>query len=164
MPRNVEKLRVPVRLAAIGREPMEGHLSLSPHAETHDGPETLCERLNALTRVVPFQRADDDAVLLVTIAHIEWVVAGPQVASQLVRPSHVRHAREDHVRVCLVGGACHEGILAIGTPHGFNRVSDFLNGAEDFFPLQTPLGTMLVNKGRVLDVRVRNAGAMPRAA
>lgn len=164
MSRYVEKLRVPVRLAAIGCEPVEGHLSLSPRAELHEGPETILERLNAPVRVLPFHPAGDEAVLLVVRAHVEWVAAGPQVAPQLVRAAHFQHTREEHVRVRLLGGASLEGILAIEMPHEFNRVSDFMNGDEDFFPLQGPSGTMLLNKARVLDIRVRTSGAMPRAA
>jgi hypothetical protein len=91
-------------------------------------------------------------------------MAGPQVASRLVRNPHFQHTREEYVRVRLVGGRSHEGVLAIEMPHEFNRVSDFLNGEDDFFPLQTTQGAMLINKTCVLDIRVRDAGAMPRAA
>lgn len=164
MSRYIEKLRVPVRLALSGCEPVEGHLSLSPRAELHDGPETLLERLNAPTRVVPFHRDGDGSVLLLVRERIEWVLAGPGVASPLVRRPHFQHTREEQVHVRLTGGGSHEGVLAIEMPHEFNRVSDFLNEADDFFPLQTHEGTLLVSKACLLDVRVREAGAMPRAA
>lgn len=164
MSRFVEKLRVPVRLAAIGCEPTEGILSLFPRAELHDGPETLLERLNTRTRVVPFQRAQDDGVLLVTRGRIEWVLAGPDIDPRLVRIPPFLPTREEHVRVRLESGAAHEGVLAIEMPDQFNRVSDFLNGDEDFFPLVTAVGTMLISKSCVIDVRVRTAGAIPKAA
>lgn len=164
MSRYVEKLRVPVRLALSGCEPVEGHLSLSPRAELHDGPESLLERLNAPTRVVPFHREGDGEVLLVVRSRIEWVMAGPNVAAPLVRRPLYQHTREEHVRVRLAGGSVHEGVLAIEMPHEFNRVSDFLNEADDFFPLQTDGGTLLVSKACLLEVRVREAGAVPRAA
>lgn len=164
MSRYVEKLRVPVRLAAIGCEPTEGILSLFPRAELHDGPETLLERLNTRTRVVPFQRAEDDAVLLVTRSRIEWVLAGPGIDPRLVRVPPFLPTREERVGVRLGSGAVHEGLLSIEMPDHFNRVSDFLNGDDDFFPLLTAVGTMLIRKSCVIDVRVRAAGGIPKAA
>lgn len=164
MSRKIEKLRVPVRLALIGCAPVEGHLSLAPNAELHDGPETLLERLNSPTRVVPFHRAEDDAFLLVVRAHIEWLVAGPEVAPQLVRTVHYQHTREEHVRVRLLGGATHDGVLAFEMPHEFNRASDFLNGDEDYFPLRTSQGVMLIHKDCVLDIRLRGVVVDRRAA
>lgn len=160
----VEKLRVPVRLASLGCDSVAGTLSLSPHAELHAGPETVLERLNAPTRIVPFVRAEDDGVVLLVRAHVEWVLAGPGVDAQLVRPAHFRPTREERVAVRMLTGASHEGVLAIEMPHEFNRLSDFLNGAEDFFPLQSAAGTLLLNKACVIDVRVRQAEALPRAA
>jgi hypothetical protein len=164
MSRHIEKLRVPVRLALTGGGPVDGELSLAPNAELHEGPETLLERLNARTRMVPFHRAEDGAFLLVVRTHIEWLMAGPDVAPQLVRAAHYRHTREERVRVRLLGGASFDGVLAFEMPHEFNRVSDFLNGDEDFFPLLTAQGTMLVRKDNVLDVHVRGIATERRAA
>lgn len=164
MYQTVDKLRVPVRLALFGCEPMVGEVSLAPHAELHEGPETLLERLNAKTRVLPFHRTDDDAFVLVVRAQVEWLMAGPEVAPQLVRTAHFKHTREEYVRVRLAGGVSVDGVLAFEMPHEFNRVSDFLNGDEDFFPLLSPEGTMLIHKDRVLDVRIRGLATDRRAA
>lgn len=164
MSRYIQKLRVPVRLALSGCEPAEGHFSLSPRAELHDGPETLLERLNAPTRVVPFHEEGDEFVRLVLRSRIEWVMAGPNVAAPLVRRAHFQHTREEHVGVRLAGGTHFEGVLAIEMPHEFNRVSDFLNEAEDFFPLLTREGTLLLSKACLVDVRVRAAGSVAHAA
>lgn len=164
MSHRIEKLRVPVRLALVGCAPVDGHVSLAPNAELHEGPETLLERLNAGTRVLPFHRAEDDAILLVTRARVEWLATGPDVAPQLVRTIHYQHTREERVRVRLLGGATHDGILAFEMPHEFNRVSDFLNGDDDFFPLLTRQGILLLNKDAVLDIHLRGAGTNRRAA
>jgi hypothetical protein len=113
MTRYVEKLRVPVRVALVGCEPIEGHVSLAPRAELHDGPETILERLNAATRVIPFRCEADGTVLLAVRSCIEWVLAGPGVAPPLVRRAHYQYTREERVGVRLLGGAQHEGLLAI---------------------------------------------------
>jgi hypothetical protein len=72
--------------------------------------------------------------------------------------------REERVRVRLIGGAAFEGVLAMELPQEFNRTSDFLNAEEDFFPLSSASGTLLVNKRRLLEVRVFGASAPARAA
>ncbi len=164
MPRYVEKLRVPVRFALLGDAPAHGSLSLAPQAELHDGPETLLERLNAPQRLLPLHRGADGAVVLVTRINIEWVEAGEAVDPQLVRPKTFMTTREERVHLRLLGGQAFDGVLAMEMPHEFNRASDYLNGDEDFFPLQTAHGTVLVNKARVLDVRVAVAPPIPKAA
>lgn len=163
MSRYIQKLRVPVRLALAGCEPMEGHVSLSPRAEHHDGPETLLERLNTPTRVVPFHHGADESVRLVQRARIEWLMAGHGVSPILVRRPHYQYTREERVRVRLTGGTF-EGVLAIEMPHEFNRLSDFLNEPDEFFPLHTDDGMLLVNKACLLDVRLRAEASVPRAA
>jgi hypothetical protein len=164
MTRNIDKIRVPVRLASLGCDAVEGILSLSPNAELRDGPETLLDRLNAPTRIVPFLRAADSAVLLLVRTQLEWVLAGPGVRPEMVHPPHFMATREEQVRVRMIGGACHEGVLAIEMPTEFNRLSDFLNRDEDFFALLTTGGTLLLNKACLVDVSVRGAGSLPRAA
>jgi len=160
----IEKIKVSVQLAMRGETPAAGLLSLAPHAELHQGPETLLERLNLPTRIVPFQRACDDAILLVNRVAIEWVSAGTDVESKYVRPHAYQFTREERVHVRLIGGAVFEGVLAMELPQEFNRTSDFLNSEDDFFPLTSPSGTLLVNKRRVLEVRVFGASRPARAA
>jgi hypothetical protein len=164
MPRFIEKIRVPVRLASIGAPPLAGRLSLMPLAELHEGPETLLERLNAPARVVPLEQASGEGVRLVMRQHIEWVEAGPEVEERLVRLAPFLTTREENVQVRLLGGGSIDGILSMEMPDEFNRASDFLNGPDDFFALRTATGTRLVHKACVVDVLLRVALAVPRAA
>lgn len=167
MLRYVEKIRVPVRVALRGEQPVEGFLSLAPQAEMHEGPETILERMNEISRFVPFIRASDDVCVLLTRRHIEYVEAGHDVDVALVRPLAFRTTREERVTVRLLGGAARfDGVIAMEQPDEFNRTSDYLNGDEDFFPLLMTAGTLLMNKWRVLDVCVHESGVArgPRAA
>lgn len=161
LPHYVEKLRVPVRVVLLGEPAVAGFVSLAPRAEYHDGPETLLERLNDPTRIVPFQRAADGAVLLLTRLHVDWIEADADVARALLQPPTYRLTREEHVCVRLIGGAQIDGILPMELPQELNRASDFMNGAEDFFPLVAKRGTRLVNKLRVIDTRVFEASPKP---
>ena len=157
VPQFIEKLRVAVRLVLLAEEPTAGSLSLAPHSERHAGPETLLERLNDRVRVMPFLRADD-ALMLVTREHIEWVMPSAVVGPELVRPQAFAFTREERVRVRLLSGAHFDGVLSMEMPHEYNRASDFLNEEDDFFVLTTPSGTVLVNKARVVDIRVYGVG------
>lgn len=154
MPGFVEKLRVTVRLSVAGQAPYDAQLALFPVSESHAGPETLLERLNARTRVLPAKRAEDGAVVLVTREQVDWVEAGEDVEPRLVRPSTYLLTREEHVELRFVNGECMRGVLAMELPDAYNRASDFLNGDEDFFAFSVPSGTRLVNKARVLEVRI----------
>jgi hypothetical protein len=164
MPEYVSKLRAAVVVCQVGQEQMEGTLSLSPQAEFHYGPETILERLNSRDRILPFHRREDGAVLLVTRAELEWVAAGRGVGRELVCPHTYQVTREERVQVCFVSGQQMTGLLQMELPEMLNRASDFLNGEEDFFPLVTEQGIVMINKRRVLYTRVFESSPLPLGA
>jgi hypothetical protein len=161
MAQYIEKIRVPVRLSQPGCVPVDGYLALDPTAQYHPGPETVLERVNAPDRVVPFQRGQDEAILLVSRADIEWIAADPAVAVTLVCPPNYTVTGEEHVRLRLIGGGELEGKIQMELPPEQNRASDFMNGGEDFFPLLTPFGILLVNKHRVSSMALSAPSPMP---
>lgn len=161
MPEYISKLRAAVVVCQVGQEQMEGSLSLSPQAEFHHGPETILERLNASDRILPFHRREDGAVLLLTRLELEWVAAGRGVASELVCPRNYQVTREERVQVRFTSGNEVVGLLRMELPEMLNRASDFLNGEEDFFPLVTNHGIVLLNKQRVLYTRAYESSPLP---
>lgn len=161
---DVQKLRVPVRLCLAGTAAVSGNLFVASCSESREGPESVLDRLNSAVRVLPFERAGDGAMLMVVRARVDWVLAAPEVPPFLVQPPHFLPTREERVRVRTHDGGAFDGVLAFEMPHERNRVSDFLNAGEDFFPLGTPQGTVLLRKDAVLDVELRGDGAARRAA
>lgn len=164
MPEFVAKVRTLVSYARPGEAPVFGVISLGISARLHDGPETILERLNAGERVIPFESPDGGTVMLVTRQDLLWVAPRPGTDPKLVGPGTFLVTRQEGVRVRLDGGETLEGVLQMELPEGFNRVSDFLNGPEDFFPLATPDGAYLVNKNRVREVQLFRASPRPLAA
>ena len=164
MPEYISKLRAAVVVCQVGQEQMEGSLSLSPQAEFHHGPETILERLNARDRILPFHRREDGAVLLLTRLELEWVAAGRGVGRELVCPRNYQVTREERVQVRFTSGNEIVGLLQMELPEMLNRASDFLNGEDDFFPLVTEQGVVLLNKHRVLHTRVYESSPMPLGA
>ena len=161
MPEYIEKLRVTVRVSRPGEPVVEGALSLSHHSASHGGPETLLELLDPPAGFIPFERAVDEAVLLFSRPDIQWVMAGPEVAPELVRPRTFRFTREERVRVRLRGGEELEGLLQMELPENINRASDYLNGPERFFPLTTRHGVFLVQKAAVREIRLFHSSPLP---
>ena len=157
----VPKIRVAVRLSVIGYPPMEGMFSLDPGSRQHDGPETILDRLNSEERLLPFHRAEDDVVMLVSRTEVEYVAAGDEVTVDYVMPPphHVTH--QERVRVRFRAGQEVCGILRLELPEDLNRVSDYLNLPEDFFPLATPGEVLLVNKRQITTVRLFDASPLP---
>jgi hypothetical protein len=163
MPDYVGKLRVPVRLQLAGAEPLDGFLSVSPCSALYEGPETLLELLNAPQRALPFILESDESVLLVMRQHLDWVEAGEDADPELVSPRPFRVTLEEIVAVEWLDGVRLEGRLPMELPSGANRASNYMNSDDDFFPLVTESGTMLVNKLRLRAVRIFTATPRPAA-
>jgi hypothetical protein len=164
MPEFIEKIRTLVRYSRPGEEHTHGLVSLSSAAPLHDGPETILERLNAGDRVIPFEAPEGGPVTLVTRLDLAWVAPRPGTDSKLIGPGTFLITRQERVRVRIEDGEALEGVLQMELPEGFNRVSDFMNSPEDFFPLATSDGVYLVNKSRVREIQLFLTSPRPAAA
>jgi hypothetical protein len=151
-PQVIQKLRAPVRLSQPGEAPLDGYLCLLPDLDGR--PETILELLNSTRRVIPFLRAVDDSVGLLTRLNIDWVVAGAQVDPEWIMPKRSPAMREQSVRLQFFDGRTMEGDVRWPSPGADIRLSDFLNDAADFYPLVTRVGILMVNKNRVRETRV----------
>jgi hypothetical protein len=157
----VHKHRAPVRVCLPGQDPIDGLFSLNPQSPHHDGCETILELLNSAARVIPFIVAEQSTVLLLTRLNIDWAVAGAGVDPALVCPRTYAVTREETVQLTFNDGRTISGLLQMELPQGMNRASDFLNGAEEFFPMRTRIGIVIVNKARVRDVQVMQVSPRP---
>lgn len=161
MARYVHKLQASVLLSRPDEEALEGYLSLSPRAESHDGPETLLDLLNSSARFIPFVPADGGPVLLLARLQLDWIMPGPEVPADVVRPSTYLVTREERVGLRFTDGRRIEGLIQMELPEELNRASDFLNGPGDFFPLLTDFGILLLNKATVRETEVFESSPAP---
>ena len=164
MTRYIQKIKVPVRVSRAGKAALDGYLFLSPDTPLHPGPQTILERLNARDRVIPLARAGDGKVLLLSCESLQWVAPGEEIDPGLLCPPTWFVTREERVRLRFIDGGEAEGLLRMELPVEHTRASDFMNSAEDFFPLVAPRGILLVNKRQVLDVLVYEDSPVPVAA
>jgi hypothetical protein len=163
MPEYIDKIRVAVRVSRPGEPVMDGELSLNPTTPHHEGPETLLDLLNAPAHLLPLQRQADDATLLVCSTDVQWVMASPGVAPDLVRHHPIRFAREERLRVRVRGGDEIEGLLQMELHPHLNRVSDYLNEPEPFFALATRQGTYLIQKASIREIVLFDSSPVPIA-
>ena len=157
----INKQWVAVRISLPGEDPLDGQLALASRSETRDGPQTVLEMLNSRARMIPFQRAEDDKVLLLSRRNVNWVVLGSGVDPLLVCPATYGASREESVHVTFTDGRGIDGRIQMELPEGMNRASDFLNCPEEFFALRSRLGIVLVNKSCVRDVLVLEPSPLP---
>lgn len=163
VPPHVDKLRALVRVSYFGNEPVDGFYHLSPRAAFHAGPETVLELLNSKLRVIPFLASGDDAVRLLTRLNIDWVMAGAHVDESLVCPPEFTGRLGEVVQVSFQDERRIEGTLRVESSQQQLRASDFLNLSDDYYPLDTRVGILLVNKSRVRETRIRAARAAAAA-
>jgi hypothetical protein len=163
LPPFLDKIRIPVTVAQRGLKPVEGHLFLLPVARFHDGPETVLDLLNTELHVVPFEPVTNDGVFLLTRMHVDWVRVREAGYERYVRPTHHEVTHTEPVEITLVDGQVLRGRIEMELPPDLNRASDFLKGAGEFYPLTTDIGTLIVNKGRVLRTRLFRASPAPIA-
>jgi hypothetical protein len=161
MPEFIDKLRVTVRLSRPGEAPVEGVLALLPTSALRAGPETLLDLLDPGEGFLPFERASDDAMLLVARPDIQYVMVPAHVDVDLVRPASFRFTREERVIVRMRGGEELDGVLQMEMPESINRTSDYLNGSGRFFPLTTRSGIFLVQKSAVREILLFSESPLP---
>jgi len=116
----------------------EGSLFLHLTAESHDGPETVLDRLNTPDRFLVLSVADDSPVVLLNKAQIIRV----DVASKTAAAA----ADVEHVRVRLINGEQLDGTVRVEGPEGHHRLSGLLNAQSAFLPLQGPARLHLLQK------------------
>jgi hypothetical protein len=141
-----------------------GSLFLAPAHPYHEGPETLLELLNSRVRVLPFIHAEDGGTIMIARTAITWVQPDPVVDNALVRREGIMISREEEVEVELVDGYFARGLIQMELPEDYTRLSDFLNGDDEFFPLLLEEGTaVLLGKAAVRLVRAyQPSPSLPR--
>ena len=143
----VKKRRMTVRVCLPGEESSDGLFFIAFEPEAGGTPETLLGLLNSRRRFVPFVMSEDSRVRMLLRQGIDWVLAGPEAPAELIGVDPALVA-DENVELAFMDARTISGRL-VRSRHGELRVSDHLNGPDDFFALRTRVGTLLVNKLRV---------------
>ncbi len=159
----IEKIAVEISVCMSGEESQPGHCWLLPQSRDHLGPETLFELLNSGSRIVPLVVPERSEVVLLNRLDVNWVMATREVKPELVCPPNYLVTNEETVHITFRDGRTMVGLVQMEQPEGMNRVSDFLNLPDDFFPMRATQGAALVNKSQVRAVRLLAPSPQPVA-
>lgn len=122
----------------------EGILSLHLNAETHQGTETVLDRLNDPNLFLPLRVPGDLPVVFLNKSQIVRVdVPHEEVAP--ADPEYMAETNIQPVKIQLINGAQLQGTVRIDGPSG-RRLSDFLNSQQVFLPLVGPELLHLLHK------------------
>jgi len=148
---------VPVRLALVGREPMDADVFMADVSRS--GRSQLLDDVAALlddaAAFLPVR--DDSGVRLLAKHAIAWLAVNRHDDEALTfddSPSEVitLYDRQHRVEIALVTGAKLVGMLLDSSPADRTRVVDHLNRAGAFVRLWTSDEHVLVNKTQILHV------------
>jgi hypothetical protein len=149
-PRPAEDLSVPVRSATfifrtVDGQSFEGTLSLHLNAETHQGAETVLDRLNDTNLFLPLRVPGGLPVVFLNKNQIVRVDI-PREEGAPADPEDVAEINIQPIKVHLVNGEHLQGTVRIDGPSGRRRLSDFLNTQPAFLPLVGPELVHLLQK------------------
>lgn len=152
----VPKRGVPALVRVPGRDATEGVLHLSEAAARHRGPELPSDLLNGEGDFLPIADAATGKLRLVRRRSLLWVsvdlsIESRSEASPVVGGDHPE-AVDERVRIRFEDGSDLTGLLRWVLPAGRQRVRDFLEQAEPFFPLYAGDRVTFVNAERVASV------------
>ena len=141
-------LSVPMQLARAtfwteDKATFEGSLFLHLTAESHDGPETVLDRLNTPDRFLVLSVADESPVVILNKSQIIRVdVPADASPSEASAPP----AEVERVSLRLINGDELDGIVRVEGPAGQHRLSGLLNSQSAFLPVQGPDRLHLLQK------------------
>jgi CheY-like chemotaxis protein len=142
-------LAVPMRAVTstfwtIDGSSFEGGLSLHLNAESHQGPETVLDRLNDPELFLTLRVTGDIPVVFLNKIQIIRVEVPPE---ELSEGTHLAsEVNIQAIRVQLINGEQLQGSVRIEGPSGRRRLSDFLNTQPAFLPLEGPEHLHLLHK------------------
>jgi hypothetical protein len=149
---------VPVRLALVGREPMDAELFMADVSRSGRSQllDDVAELLDAAAGFLPIR--DATGVRLLAKQAITWLALSRHEDEEELDfedlPSEVitLYDRQHRVEVALVTDATLVGMLLDSSPADRTRVVDHLNRAGGFVRLWTSDEHYLINKTQILHV------------
>jgi hypothetical protein len=140
------KCRATVHFSTGGS--LDVHFFLGYQAETHSGPETLLDVLNADRMFVPIEDILMDEVLLIGKTRVVYLEA-PNSSSLVEGENLVKLP----VTIELVNGETLRGKFLTDLPAESRRASDYLNLMPRYLCLQSEPHWLVINKSYILSVK-----------
>ncbi len=152
----IPKVAVQVELTLEGGEQLAGHVHLLPVAGRHEGRETVLDLLTSPEHHFLPISGHDGPVRLVHQHRIVLARVSENADAGLGLGIGSEHDEVKEIPLDLELASLPPewarvtGTIRLHMPPGHQRVLDFLNLDDDFFPIRTAAGLVLVNKEYVV--------------
>ena len=145
-----EKERVQATLMLAPGTSVSGSFFVAGHSSVRQGRERVGDLLNSQAGFFPFELRDGSTVLY-NRAHVV-VVALELPISEAAQDSGYAVAMQRHVDVVLSTGMHVRGIVAVYSPPGHQRLSDYARSPEAFRYLVTQKNTLIINVAHIVEL------------
>ena len=145
-----EKERVQATLLLAPGTSISGSFFVAGHSSVRQGRERVGDLLNAHAGFFPFELRDGSTVLY-NRAHVVVVTLEPPI-SEATDDSGYAVAVQRHVEVMLSTGMRVRGIVAVYSPPGHQRLSDYARSPETFRYLVTQKNTLIINVAHIVEL------------
>ncbi len=144
----VEKREEPVSLFMSDGIIIDGRVHLSQYAMHHSGEQTVLDLLMEKNPFLPMHSSSDDFHLVQKdmISHLRCKI----------HLSEEFEYSEREVRISFPGNETVQGTLKMDLPEHSARLTDYINGGNDFFPLFSGGVSYLVNRSLIRDIVLIN--------
>lgn len=116
-----------------------GNFFVLPVSPIHGGAEMLSELLADERNFIPFE-VEDGKIALLRKENIRMICVEEKEGDN----NHL-NTRQIDVRLCFVSGETMQGTIHYELPESHSRLSDFLNGCDEFFHFESGDKSYLVN-------------------
>lgn len=148
----VLKERMAAAVTLSNGRTVHGYVFVSGFSATHSGPERVKDVLNADGVFFPFE-VDDTSESPTVLFNRNHVVMVDLPSDDEVRqmPGY-EHATRRTVSILLSSGQRLDGLVRVLRPMGRDRLSDHARQGEQFWYLEGPNRTLLVNTQHVVEM------------
>ena len=145
-----EKERVQATLMLAPGASIQGSFFVAGHSSVRQGRERVGDLLNEQPGFFPFELQDGSTVLY-NRAHVVAVALEPPI-NEASEDSGYAVATQRHVDVVLSTGMHVRGVVAVYSPPGHQRLSDYARSAEAFRYLVTQKNTLIINVAHIVEL------------
>ncbi|MCF6267021.1 MAG: hypothetical protein L3J57_10795 [Desulfuromusa sp.] len=144
----VEKREEQVSLFMTDGVIFDGRVHLAQYAMLHSGEQTVLDLLMEKNPFLPMHSSSGEFHLIQKklISHLRC---------EILLQKEIEHT-ERQVKISFPGNETLQGVLRIDMPNHSVRLTDYINGGNDFFPLFSGGISYLVNRSLIRDIVLLN--------
>jgi hypothetical protein len=150
----VLKERIAATVTLSNGRTAHGCMFVSGFSATHSGPERVKDVLNGERGFFPFEVDDPVGAPTVLFNRDHVVMIDLESDDELRQMPGYEHATRRTVSMQLSNGQRLDGMVRVLRPSGRDRLSDHAREGEQFWYLEGPNRTLLVNLHHVLEMTV----------